>query len=620
MTCLASRAAAAQLEGPPVVTVARNVQVSVEHGDLPHRELRVCVNPHDANDLFTISEAYIPAVNGRSVRGYRSRDGGTHWRAVLEDLSKVVVGDMMLGEGDPECTYGADGTLYGIFLGLAGHKHGDSTVAYIHRMPPDSTTWLEMRLPFHDRPFMSVDLSNGPSHGTVYLGDNNSGTPRSPDLYRSRDGIHFVGPTQVPYSWPPSYQYAMPGESVVLLDGTVVVPRVLYQFSDSSWTYALKGRIDVVLGTDEGTRLSNSIPVKEWSGRTCFILGTSVAQDQSDGPYRGRVYLAWSGLRGDHCEILVAHSDDRGHGWSAPVTLTQDVFRSAARPGGDHDWPSVAVNRMGIVGVVWYDRRDDPDPAADGYVIRFAASRDGGETFGGGVQVSESHVRPLHPLQFGVWTTGADAGAVHLPGEHATDLTLHLTDPGGPGDTNGMRVDASGVFHPAWIDNRTGVAQIWTARIAVEGAAVLHGAHALAALDDVTGKVSLVVTRVEYDSQARRVSADVALRNESDSVLRAPLMVRVMSIVPAMIGTPSVVGADNGETGVAAIWDFSGTAAGALAPSSTSRPRRITLHLSPEQWGTIHVSRNEGWRGDDPAMQLFGSLAFRVYGRDHLPQ
>jgi len=30
------------------------------------------------------------------------------------------------------------------------------------------------------------------------------------------------------------------------------------------------------------------------------------------------------------------------------------------------------------------------------------------------------------------------------------------------GDTAGLAADASGAFHAVWVDNRTGVPQVWT--------------------------------------------------------------------------------------------------------------------------------------------------------------
>ena len=47
---------------------------------------------------------------------------------------------------------------------------------------------------------------------------------------------------------------------------------------------------------------------------------------------------------------------------------------------------TVAVNRDGVVGVLWYDRREANDNLA--YHARFAASFDGGLTFSPSVRVS----------------------------------------------------------------------------------------------------------------------------------------------------------------------------------------------------------------------------------------
>jgi hypothetical protein len=36
-----------------------------------------------------------------------------------------------------------------------------------------------------------------------------------------------------------------------------------------------------------------------------------------------------------------------------------------------------------------------------------------------------------------------------------------------PGDYSGLTAAADGVFHPYWIDNRTGWHQVWTAAVRV---------------------------------------------------------------------------------------------------------------------------------------------------------
>jgi hypothetical protein len=88
---------------------------------------------------------------------------------------------------------------------------------------------------------------------------------------------------------------------------------------------------------------------------------------------------------------------------------------------------------------MWYDRRDFPNH--DGYVPRFAASFDGGETFTASVVISKA----------------PNARSA----QKGPDFLLN------GGDTAGLTAAADGRFHAVWIDNRTGVQQVWTAAIGI---------------------------------------------------------------------------------------------------------------------------------------------------------
>jgi hypothetical protein len=68
-------------------------------------------------------------------------------------------------------------------------------------------------------------------------------------------------------------------------------------------------------------------------------------------------------------------------------------------------------------------------------VVRLRVSLDGGETWQPSVQVNEK--------------------ASKAPYDRVRD-------------TAGLAADASGSFHPAWIDDRTGKRQVWTASVRVE--------------------------------------------------------------------------------------------------------------------------------------------------------
>jgi hypothetical protein len=143
--------------------------------------------------------------------------------------------------------------------------------------------------------------------------------------------------------------------------------------------------------------------------------------------------------------VILTLSKDKGATWCKPALLSeQPEPQEGARDKSYHALlPSVAVNRAGIVGVSWYDTRDSREgkPICN---VRFRASLDGGATW--------------------------------LPSMRVTNVAsdFHLNDKNGGvegknwvGHTAGLTADAAGEFHPLWVDNRTGVKQVFTTRIAV---------------------------------------------------------------------------------------------------------------------------------------------------------
>ena len=114
----------------------------------------------------------------------------------------------------------------------------------------------------------------------------------------------------------------------------------------------------------------------------------SIAVDQSKA-FRDRLYVTWNDERSGRMQVLLARSIDGGLTWSAPVVVNDDL------PADPHDMakgphataPWAVVNKDGVVGVMWLDRRDVPQNI--GYKVLFAASLDGGETFTPSMNVSE---------------------------------------------------------------------------------------------------------------------------------------------------------------------------------------------------------------------------------------
>src|SRR5262249_28643602 len=113
-------------------------------------------------------------------------------------------------------------------------------------------------------------------------------------------------------------------------------------------------------------------------------------------------------------------------------------------------------------------------------------------------------------LRGSVLDAAARLGATWLPGVQVTDVASK-GDPSFKAkadwlaDTTGLAADASGVFHPVWIDKRTGVRQVFTATVTV---AVAPGpgflAIELAKLGSYDGRENFGVTVLSFNGSTVR--------------------------------------------------------------------------------------------------------------------
>ncbi len=94
--------------------------------------------------------------------------------------------------------------------------------------------------------------------------------------------------------------------------------------------------------------------------------------DNSEGPYRGRIYVMWGDLRHgeNNADIFLAHSDDNGESFSTPQKVNQDSTNT-------HQflpWMSID-NKSGAIYSVYYDRSQYSNDSTD---VTFAYSENGG--------------------------------------------------------------------------------------------------------------------------------------------------------------------------------------------------------------------------------------------------
>jgi len=584
---LIAAVAAAQTQG--IIHVGPNVQVSKDLGKEPNFEMQIAADPVHPERMLACSMLFPADYAQTEVVTYATLDGGKSWKPTLRTR-----GEAGNASWDPTCAYGPDGAAYTISENIdADNKSFDR----IDRSTDGGMTWEKpVRFKHAERNFVTIDTTGGPHNGWIYL----QGAGR-----QCVTGAHCINPyaTYFQYSadggqtflsqvvavadsdYPIGY-----GPGVVLSDGAFLAPRGEWRdvrqldgpqmrvpsnelSHDGRWANAklnvFRAKVDKPnwpLDVELNT-VGDWFYERNWNNSFLPMM----AADSSKGPFRDRVYVVWSDRGSGRDVILLAYSSDQGKTWSTPRIMDDDRARSDGRPGPDDLQAVVAVNPQGAVGVMWFDRRDHPDDL--GWTVRFRASFDGGETFTPSVRVSEipyelDRTDPIPLLSLGGGAT---------PNAHVT-LGVHSFNFSG-GHTAGLAASADGVFHPLWVGNSTGVPQLWTAAVTVEGTPEKNGSAALAEMKDVSGKVSLRFTNRTLERSTRMVNADLQIENLSEDTFHAPLKLRVLDM-SSDLGLPEIENADSGGKGEGAIFDLSSLLDnGELKPHAATKPKHIQVKM-----------------------------------------
>jgi hypothetical protein len=588
--CLALPLARAPIARAQQITVGPNVRVSAARPDDAHNEVLVAADPHDPARLLACSIVIYGTENQIRTAVYASRDGGRSWAPTL------YTGPYATLSADPSVAFGPGGEAY---YSVIFCEEGDRPCRLsLFRSRDGGLTWSGPEAGAGssgvDRPYVTVDDTGGRYQGRVYVnaqasvpGTGGEPRPRELTVYRSTDGGATLG-LSAKRQAPDTRSILFPGNGAVLSDGTYLFaytelhsPEEGRAPEDTTQNPPRRpnGTVKIISSADGGDSLSPAVTVSEaygaWPANDVSLF-PYLAVDRSGGPFKDRLYVAWPDVRSGRCEILFSYSADRGRSWTRPKTVDDAAPFGAGRRGPDDFLPAVAVNGRGVVGVSWYDRRESPDGL--GWRVRFAASLDGGDTFSPSVPVAEE---PMDQEK-GRWGVGGRT----LPSGRAAGEPLNFalwldTFNFSGGHTAGLAADAAGVFHPLWVDNRTGVRQVWTAAVTVAGEAVPNGSPELAALDDLSDRAVVEIFSPALDRASGLLTADVRLKNTSGSTIKGPLKLRVLTLRSTAANSAAVVGADNGLTGAGAIWDFTTLIpAAGLGPGNFSGPKRLTFRLS----------------------------------------
>lgn len=341
--------------------------------------------------------------------------------------------------GDPVMAYNKEGILFYVTLfspnlstgpwGIAVAKSSDNGITWSNYYQAHQTT-----LQLADKEWVTIDQTNGPYSGNIYIGWRQYGTT-SMGIVRSTD----QGVTWSPYTPITGGQgaYLCVGPNGNIQGGYVYyacsndyIANSIYMHrsSDGGANFQFLG--NVVSGiTTPGTIYGNhNRPTLKNTHIRCDNM-PRMAVDNGYSASRGNVYIVYaSNPPGpDLADIFFVKSTDNGVSWTQPIKLNDDATTT------DQWMPTIHLdNNSGRIYVSWYDSRNDPvnNNKTD---IYGTTSTNGGVSFEPDTRISNASFNP------------------------DTMATVNLTDASYIGDYFGTASSGSTSSITAWMDNRTNV-------------------------------------------------------------------------------------------------------------------------------------------------------------------
>jgi hypothetical protein len=414
------------------IVVSKNTLLSPENNNSPIVESQVVVHPENDRHLLATAMVCnnISGFNDYHPAVWRSIDGGVAWVKSDFEIAKSA---------DPWVIINRDNLAVFVVL---GEREGKAGLFYFISTD-GAKTWSKNAgyLKISDHPTLTLSADGKQIWLTASLTETDSSNQFNPEAALNYSYICKLDENHK-FSHPVKYlrkdfnTNAL--TTAILNDGTIVS-----SFIDLSPVNQPERALDkspawTIISTDNGRTFSRPYLITGQTGRGKG-WSTLIADTNSDSKFKDRLYyLEAPGPIGKFNGVYLNYSDDKGKTWSQPKRV--DQFN------GDRCFimtPSIAINKNGILGIAWYDRRNDPERKKND--VYFSMSTDGGDTFSGDNRITEIGSSP------------------YTPGNGRVSETFSAG-----GHYSGLAAKSDGSFYLVWSDSRNGMYQLFSSSIRIE--------------------------------------------------------------------------------------------------------------------------------------------------------
>lgn len=392
---------------------------------IPIVEPHLAVNPHNNDHMIAAAIVYDSAATSdiaTHIVVFTTKDNGKTWKHT----------DLPMSVGfDPWVAIKNDKDV--VLVAMASYNNTHHTNLVYHTSQDGGFTWSKEAVslgPRHDHPTLIVDRKH---NDRLYL--LSSVTKRNAAKEHLFYGYLNFSDDWKTFGDPASYFSTGTTNSNTLTAAVdnirrrVLLPYIEFTAIDNQPRAPV---IKMVTSADDKNFTSPLVITK----KTGVSKGFPVFAIDNGTKYPGRMYLVKnSGADPKRSEGIYRNYADNDNAWSVDIRVdhndkNEKYMRTAA----------MAVNKDGVVGIAWCDRRNDPGLKKND--IYFTISRDGGKSFENETRITEVSSDPLTPQN-------AKAAERHAGG----------------GDYMGCVAKPDGSFQVVWAESRSGVYQLYTSNI-----------------------------------------------------------------------------------------------------------------------------------------------------------